>query len=175
MKKALISTLFVISITQFLFTQNGDISGSPDVPDVSRSLLAAPDVIVHKGEAVTLEEPAAQPKPFLYRHRNRILPVLIGGLVFAEACGYYDAHETVIGLRHGVAVEGNTFLIGAHPSFGPQVARDQINVFAALFLPSLGWIKRWPMLLGATSDAPYIEGMIHIKAGNSWRKLLSQQ
>ncbi len=174
MKKALISTLFVISTTQFLFAQNSDISGPPDAPDVS-SLLAGHDVVIHEGEAVTLEESAAQPKPFLFRHRNRILPVLIGGLIFAEACGYYDAHETVIGLRHGVAVEGNTFLVGAHPSFGPLVARDQINVFAALFFPSLGWIKRWPMLLGATSDAPYVEGMVHIKGGNSWRRLLNHR
>lgn len=141
----------------------------------STSLHSSKDFIVHEGESVTISEYPDAPQPYMYRHRKRLLPLLIGGLVFAEAADVYDDRETEIGLRHGVAFEGTTWLIGSHPSFRAAMARDQIMIGVSLIMPTLGWIKRYPVLFGGTLDCPYVVGIVHIRGGNAWRKLLNQQ
>lgn len=117
-------------------------------------------------------EVSVVPCRYMCRHRKELLPLLIGGAVFVEAADVYDTRETQIGLRHGVAVEGNTWLIGSHPSFRAGLARDQIMIGVSLIAPTLGWVKRWPLLFGGSLNEPYIVGIKHIRAGNAWRKLL---
>jgi hypothetical protein len=91
------------------------------------------------------------------------------------AANRYDSHETVIGLRHQVALERNTWLCGDRPTSGCMNRRDCVYLGGTITLPILGWLFRKPILYFATADDPAGIGVAHVRAGNAWRKLMKGQ
>ena len=102
-----------------------------------------------------------------------MLPVLAAiSLVVAVAGDVYDVTLTSRGLKKGLAVEGNTWLIGDKPSTRALYLRDALVLgfcmvpFIAAFL--LGNI---PVAIGALAS-PVVYGIKHYHGGlASWKKL----
>jgi hypothetical protein len=106
------------------------------------------------------------------RHKSG-LAALAGAVGFAVAANVYDARETERGLRLGVAVEGNTFLVGTHPSARALYLRD-IPIIGLASTPSiLGYVFRsrtW--LFAGLVGGPGVVGVKHIQGGRAWARLI---
>jgi len=105
------------------------------------------------------------------RHPKRLIPV-IAAATFEAAAGYYDNHETVIGLRHQVAYEGYTWLCGNRPNFGCVERRDILQLGFTVTPSVLGWVFRKSLFSISQSGDPAVLGVMHIRGGDAWRKLL---
>lgn len=105
-----------------------------------------------------------------------MLPILvvIGSIVFCEACGIYDAGMTVKGLKAGVAVEGFTWLVGDKPSFLALLLRDNL-LLSWVSLPAILALvfHNLPIAYGL-SAGPAAYGAKHILGGKAWAKLLKK-
>ena len=95
-------------------------------------------------------------------------------LAAMEAANIYDVIMTEKGLKAGVAVEGNTWLVGSKPSATALYLRDSlVNLLATA--PSLV-----SLVLGSTPAAygflicPAISGIKHVLGGLAWNKLLKK-
>lgn len=107
------------------------------------------------------------------RARSRVgLAAIAGAVVFEQAAAIFDATETERGLRAGVAVEGNTFLVGSHPSFKALEARDAMYVGLCITPSMLGYIFHRNDVLFGGLVAPVTFGVKHIYAARQWRALL---
>ncbi len=93
---------------------------------------------------------------------------------FEQGAAYFDSHETVIGIRHGLAVEGNTWLIGTNkPSFGQLYRRELLVAVPIVISPSLvarHFHNRTWFFAGLA--APVAFGAKHIQGGHEWVQLL---
>jgi hypothetical protein len=100
-----------------------------------------------------------------------------GVLAFEQGAQYYDNHETVIGIRHGVGVEANAWLLGTRkPTFG-QLERRELLVYVPIVVsPSIigRLIHNRPLFFSGLT-APVALGAKHIQGGNAWYKLLHGQ
>lgn len=56
---------------------------------------------------------------------------LLAAVAFAIGCDIYDVVLTEKGIKAGVAVEGNTFLVGSKPSALALYLRDSLAIGAA--------------------------------------------
>jgi hypothetical protein len=137
----------------------------PDAPQVQSS---SPDY--------SKPLPPLPPDTWQEKRHNIDWVVFGGALVIEQAAAYYDSHETVIGLRHGVAIEGNTFLLpNDKPTFGQLEKREWEFYVPVVFGPALvGKLlncRQW-FYIGLASPAAYT--VKHIQGGNAWRTLLKQ-
>jgi len=111
------------------------------------------------------------------RHPKRLW-ALAGAVGFAVAADVYDVRQTEKGLKAGVSVEGNTWLVpSARPTTG-QLYRRDLFVIGLSASPSVAtWIfrRRRPELFFAGLGAPATAGLKHIQDGKAWGKLLSQK
>ena len=97
---------------------------------------------------------------------------LAAALTVAAAGDIYDVTLTSIGLKKGLAVEGNTFLIGSKPSTLALYLRDAL-VLAMCTAPSVVFYAaahNIHLALGALS-APVVYGVKHLLGGLAWKKL----
>lgn len=134
----------------------------PDAPQ-----LQAPDY--------TQPLPPLPPDTWQEKSHNKDWFVFAGALVAEQAAAYYDIHETEIGLRHGVAIEGNTFLLNTNkPTFGQLERREWTFYVPIVFAPSLlGRLfncREW-FYLGLSAPAAFT--LKHIQGGDQWRTLLN--
>jgi hypothetical protein len=133
---------------------------------------------MHAGDSFTTDRPTpattavieTMSKP---RHAKRLL-LLAGSVIFGAAADQYDIRETEIGLRHGVAIEGNSWLVGTHPTYGALMKRDTLLLGLTATPSALGWFFRKKILFYSQLGDPAINGVEHIRAGDAWRKLLGQ-
>jgi len=120
-------------------------------------------------------ETAPKPQPDYSEHfDNKSLLALGGATVFAILADRYDVKWTERGLKAGVAIEGNTWLVGTHPSAGALYKRDAL-VIGLVCTPSLvGYLTKNKYLTYVMLALPVAVGIGHIQGGNSWRNLLHQ-
>ena len=107
------------------------------------------------------------------------LLLLVIALLFYFGCDIYDVRMTEKGIKAGVAIEGNTFLLGTDkPTALAEYLRDTVElliavgpaiVFLALRKPELK-----PLFYGALAG-PVALGGKHILGGLAWKKLLEGQ
>ena len=102
-----------------------------------------------------------------------LLPYLF---VAATAVGIlgdvYDVTYTTIGLKKGLAVESNTWLIGSKPSTKALYLRDGL-VLALCMLPTTvcaAVFHNIPVAYGGLT-APIVYGIKHYMGGRAWKKL----
>jgi hypothetical protein len=102
------------------------------------------------------------------------LLVVLGSIVFCEACGVYDVMMTEKGLRAGVAVEGNTWLVGEKPTAMALYLRDNLSlVLSSLPAIVMLFLHNTPLAYGC-SAAPVAYGVKHIIGARKWAKLLKK-
>lgn len=85
----------------------------------------------------------------------------------------YDVTMTEKGLKAGIAVEANDWLVGSKPSAVSLYLRDGL-VFAMCVIPAVVFAAvahNVPLGYGALV-APVVFGVKHILGGLQWRKLL---
>lgn len=100
------------------------------------------------------------------------LPLILA-VLFCVACDIYDVRLTVKGLKAGVAVEGNTFLIGPRPSALALYLRDTLLLaFASGPAILFHFLGNDPLYYGACIG-PVVYGIRHIKGGRAWADLLA--
>jgi hypothetical protein len=104
---------------------------------------------------------------------HKKLLALAGAVAFEVAANHYDVSETEKGLKAGVAIEGNTWLVGRRPSAGPLYARDLLTD-GILITPSVvGYIFRKMEFFYSGLSGPVVMGCKHISGGNKWKALLA--
>lgn len=91
---------------------------------------------------------------------------VIFALAIYSAGAAYDIEQTLLGLKKGIAEEGNTFLVGSHPSETALVLRDT-GVLSVMLI--LGFLVH-PMLLVSSATAA---GLLHVRSALKWRKLIA--
>lgn len=82
----------------------------------------------------------------------------------------YDIYMTRKGLKAGVAVEGNTWLIGPKPSTKALVLRDSIIQGIVAALPLVLHAVNPPAGVGALV-IPVVFAIRHYLGGRAWMKL----
>jgi hypothetical protein len=95
-------------------------------------------------------------------------------VAFAFGCDIYDVIETEKGIKAGVGVEGNTFLVGTDkPTATALYFRDGLVIMLAttpaIFALALHGV---PFFFAALSG-PIIAGIKHILGGRAWVKLIA--
>ena len=101
------------------------------------------------------------------------IPIFVLVLGFAIACDIYDVVMTEKGIRAGVGVEGNTWLVGTKPTALKLYLRDSL-VLAMTVAPSIfaALIGR-PELFYGFLIGPFVFGVKHIQGGRQWRWALN--
>src|SRR5208282_2033113 len=99
--------------------------------------------------------------------------LLIISVVFCVVCGVYDVMMTQKGLKAGVAVESNTWLIGDKPSAKALYLRDALLLLFCI-TPALffAFVFHNVPLQYAGLVSPVVYGVKHILGGLAWRALL---
>jgi len=105
----------------------------------------------------------------------KLLLALAGALAFEQAAAIYDARKTEQGLKAGVAVEANTWLVGTHPTFGRLEAKDFLQLGIATSPSVLAYAFHHEGLFLAGLVGPTVLGVKHIQAGRQWQALLDGQ
>lgn len=101
-----------------------------------------------------------------------ILFYTLAALAVAIAGDVYGITLTSRGLKAGVALEGNTFLIGSKPSARALYLRDAL-VLGLCLVPTVVFHSNVPVAYGALA-APVAYGAKHFLGGLAWRKLLKK-
>jgi hypothetical protein len=104
------------------------------------------------------------------RGKKKLL-ALAGVLTFTILAARYDNYETLKGIRAGVGVEGNTWLVGSHPSARALYGRDVLVIGLTTTPSVLAYVfRKWPMhYAGLTGPATF--GVKSIQGGREWAKL----
>jgi hypothetical protein len=98
---------------------------------------------------------------------------LVGSSILEQAANHYDTVETLRGIRAGVAVEGNTWLVGTHPSVRALYLRDAMTL-GIIVSPSLVAYKFRKMpFFYAGCVGPLVMGIKHVNAGKKWQSLIN--
>jgi hypothetical protein len=123
---------------------------------ITRNLLAAALILLLAGSAIAQE-----------RGKKKLL-ALAGAVAFAIGAAAYDNHETLKGIRAGVGVEGNTWMVGSRPSMRALIGRD-VLVIGWTSAPSVLAYKfhKMPFFYGGLG-MPVIDGLKSIQGGKSW-------
>lgn len=98
---------------------------------------------------------------------------LVAALGFAIAADIYDVVLTEKGIKAGVAVEGNTFLVGQKPSAVALYLRDSLVTGIATTPCILALVYGNKPLFYGFLVAPVVAGVKHIRGGRAWRNLLN--
>lgn len=95
-------------------------------------------------------------------------------LIIAVAGDVYDVIMTEKGLKAGVAVEGNDFLVDSKPSALALYLRDSV-ILAFCLVPTVlsAAFGNMPVAYGSLI-APVVYGIQHILGGLQWRALLKK-
>jgi hypothetical protein len=100
--------------------------------------------------------------------------VLVGSVAFGLAGQIYDMILTERGLKAGVAIEANDWLVGKHPTAKALYLRD-VTILTISTLPSVLALVfgSAPLALGF-SVVPIVFGVKHILGGLAWARLLKK-
>lgn len=103
-----------------------------------------------------------------------MLLALMCSILFEAVAGVFDNVMTQRGLKAGVAVEGNTWLVGQHPSATALYLRDGL-LLAAVSAPAImaALFHNTPLAVGFCAG-PVVLGAQHIKGALAWKKLLTK-
>jgi hypothetical protein len=144
-------------------------SGAQDLPDAPSATPQGYGEVSARPQLSFIPPPAVTT-----RHPKRLI-ALVGAIGFEQVCAVYDARQTEKGLKAGVAVEGNTWLVGQHPSFRALESRD-ILYTSFLVTPSvLSYVfHNTPFFFGGLA-APVTYGIKHIQGGKQWQTLLDER
>ena len=94
-------------------------------------------------------------------------------IAFYVGCDLYDVILTEKGIKAGVAVEGNTFLVGQKPSAVALYLRDALLAGLATTPCAIALaVGNTPLFWGFLA-APVVVGVKHILGGKQWRFLLN--
>jgi hypothetical protein len=108
-------------------------------------------------------------------HKEKFMELLIfiAALAFYVGCDIYDVVLTEKGIKAGVAVEGNTFLVGEKPSAVALYLRDAFvtGLVTAPCAIALA-VHNAPFFWGGLV-APIICGVKHVIGGRNWSILLA--
>ncbi len=99
--------------------------------------------------------------------------VLAAGLAWAIGCDVYDITLTEKGIKAGVAVEGNTWLVGTKPGAVALYLRDSLETGIATAPCILACIFNNAPLFWGFLIAPLLSGVKHILGGKQWATLLA--
>jgi hypothetical protein len=140
----------------------------PDAPGAIRGIRFDPvEPAPRQSWPIALDSNSPEP-----RGRKNLL-ALAGAVAFEVVANHYDVSETEKGLKAGVAVEGNTWLVGSKPTAGQLYARDLLTV-GILVTPSVvAYIFRRTELFYGGLAGPVVMGCKHISGGNQWKALLA--
>jgi hypothetical protein len=101
--------------------------------------------------------------------RHKQLAAIVAASAFDVAASAYDIHETERGLRMGVAVERNTWLVGAHPSTGALWGKNLLQFGLCVSPSTLVYAFHKPAaLVYGLLAAPLVDGAKHIQGGREW-------
>lgn len=106
-----------------------------------------------------------------------MISVLLLAVAFAldAASGIYDATLTSRGLKAGVAVEGNTWLIGTKPSNLALHLRNIMFLVASSLPAALAlYFGNIPVAMGFLAG-PAVDAYKHIAGGRAWAALLRKK
>ncbi len=103
---------------------------------------------------------------------GKILALAVG-LAWAIGCDIYDVTLTEKGIKAGVAVEGNDWLVGAKPSAVALYLRDSLETGLATTPCILALIFNSSPFFWAGIVAPVLVGVKHIMGGRQWATLLA--
>ncbi len=95
-------------------------------------------------------------------------------LAAVVATGIFDVRMTEAGLKAGVAVEGNTFLVGQKPSARALYLRDSLVTFASALPSLLAMLFHSQPFFYAGLILPVVYAVNHVRGGLGWRKLLKK-
>jgi len=98
---------------------------------------------------------------------------LVIALAWAIGCDIYDVTLTEKGIKAGVAVEGNTFLVSSKPSAVALYLRDSLVTGIAATPCVLACILYSQPLFWGFLIAPVLSGVKHILGGRQWATLLA--
>jgi hypothetical protein len=134
--------------------------GLPDAPQPQPAEV----YVVHNSFAAPKSEPRGKKK----------LLALAGVVGFAIATDVYDVSETEKGLKAGVAVEGNTFLVSSDKPTAGQLYRRDLFVIGLSATPSVvAYAFHKTEFFYAGLVGPVAVGIKHIQGGNQWKSLLA--
>jgi hypothetical protein len=99
--------------------------------------------------------------------------VIALALAVAVAGEVYDVTLSTRGIKAGVAVEGNDWLVGINPSARALYLRDSILGVVFAIVPAVcvalaGTAAAYPILAG-----PVLFGLKHYSGGRKWAKMLN--
>lgn len=101
-----------------------------------------------------------------------LLPILFAASIAAGVAGdVYDVTMTSRGLKKGLALESNEWLIGTKPSTKALYLRDGL-VLAMCIAPAVVCLAlgNVPLAIGALIS-PVLYGVRHLQGGLAWKKL----
>lgn len=101
--------------------------------------------------------------------------LLLAVSAFEQATNIYDTRETEKGLKAGVAIEGNTFWVGSHPSARALYARDLFQLGVVVTPALVAYALRSKPFYYAGLALPAVLAGKHIQAGRQWQALLDGQ
>lgn len=112
-----------------------------------------------------------------YNHHNKDWFVFAGALAFEQYGAVYDAKWSERGIRSGIAVEGNTFLLGTDKPTFWQLERRDLTFYVPILsvAPVVAKLTHHrPWFFGSLSGFAAL-GVSHIQGGSQWKKLINGQ
>lgn len=92
-------------------------------------------------------------------------------LLLLAASTVYDVTATEKGLKAGVAIEGNTFLVGQHPTAVRLYLRDSLMGMLSFIPADIAYAEHSPYFWGALIP-PMVYAFLHVRGGQAWGKLM---
>ena len=109
-------------------------------------------------------------------HRVPEKAAFAAALTFEVATDRYDISQTEKGLKAGVAIEGNTFLLGTNKPTAGQLWKIDAVFTAITITPSvLAYIFHKKEWFYAGLACPFAYGLRHIQGGKQWATLLKEK
>lgn len=99
---------------------------------------------------------------------------LLASLTFAFASEAYDTYMTEKGLKAGVAIEGNSWLVGQKPSALALTLRDA-TIILLTGVPSAIALYYGSVFYYSGLVVPVVRGVQHIIGGREWAALLRKK
>jgi len=103
-----------------------------------------------------------------------MLIALLIAFLAAVAAEIFDVTMTEKGLKAGVALERNTWLVGSKPSAKALYLRDLLIIVPFLALGLVAVHFKHPIVYGFIAPLA-VRAVQHIKGGLEWKKLLSKE
>jgi hypothetical protein len=98
---------------------------------------------------------------------------LIIAAAFEQICNVYDAQMTLKGVASGLAVEGNTFLVGPKPTARALYLRDALYLGCLVTPAIICLVYHATAVYFGLLAGPIVFGVKHILGGLAWKSVLA--